>query len=133
MTPSRRSAESASNFAAMRSAVALSVVLAHLVRRLPVWSNHWTYQKPPRFPLPPRLKTLAIFAPAFPSRILPRLGAASKSICPSPLLVDECCQVRWIVAHAAADPDAANVAGCGQGPELAFANRQRSRRLFGFQ
>ena len=40
ITPSRRAAASASSLFAMRSAVALSVVLAHFDRRVPVWSNH---------------------------------------------------------------------------------------------
>jgi len=45
---------------AIRSAVALSVVLVHFVRRWPVWSNQLTYQYPCRLLLPPRLKTVAI-------------------------------------------------------------------------
>ena len=36
---------------------------AHLLRRLPRWSNHDTYQYPPRFAFPPRLNTDAINHP----------------------------------------------------------------------
>src|SRR4029453_12682987 len=60
ISPSRRLAASSSHLRAIRSAVPLSVVRLHLVRRRPVWSNHWTYQYPPRLFLPPRLKTAAI-------------------------------------------------------------------------
>jgi len=56
-------AASASNFLAMRSAVALSVVPEQRDRRFPLWSNHCTYHLPVRLALPPRLKTLAICLP----------------------------------------------------------------------
>jgi hypothetical protein len=70
ITPSRRKAASASYFLAIRSAVALSVVLAQSDSRWPHWSCHCIYQDP-LARAPPRLNTDAkVHLPLFAGSVL---------------------------------------------------------------